>query len=102
MEDSSIEDYLTSTETISISSTEDDTTSSSSTFTPIISKITESIIDNFETTEDVFISPPTTLESTAHSSFNPVDYAVFGVMLAMSGEHLNFHIYISRERKTNS
>lgn len=86
MENLSIEDELTTTtETISMSTTDqDDSLSSSTTFTPILTKLTEIMSETnfeFDTTET---SP--TLQPSMTSSFNTIDYAVFGIMLAMSGE----------------
>lgn len=82
----SLEDELTTTmETISISSTDDDDSlSSSTTFTPILTKITEMMSETnfeFDTTETL-----PALQPSMTSSFSTIDYVVFGIMLAMSGE----------------
>lgn len=83
---------------ISTSSMENEV--SSSTLSPILEKIAEMITEHSETTENldssIFSSTPAILhQSSTSGHFNPIDYVVFGVMLAMSGEHLNFIYYLS-------
>lgn len=97
LEDQTIETTISTMEnSISTSSSSEDDVSAS-TLTSILEKIAEIVTENSETTESfdssTFSPIPAIFQRSNH--FNPIDYVVFGVMLAMSGEHLKFNDSIS-------